>query len=118
MTAKDAVIAYCQAEKIKSGIIWVSHAIEMLKGFHPQDLQGAEMIIKTIVNLVVHEVHLAKTLLRDNVWEDVAKKMDVAIVMINSGVTYESSHHLTQALSQVTSVCQRAMTELRAEDLI
>ena len=118
MTAKDAVIAYSQAEKVKSGIIWVSQAVEMLKGLPPQDLQGAETIIKPIVGFIANEVHLAKTLLKDNTWDDVAKKLDNAIVMINSGVAYESSHHLTQALSQVTSVCQRAMTELRAEGLI
>jgi hypothetical protein len=39
-------------------------------------------------------------------------------VMINSGVASESLHHLTQALSQVTNIGQRSMTQLKTEGLL
>ena len=81
MTVKEAVISFSQVEKIKSGIIWASHTVEMLRGLPPQDWQGAERIIKTIVDMIANEVHLAKKLLKDDSWGDVVKKMDTAIVM-------------------------------------
>jgi hypothetical protein len=118
MNAKEAVISYSQAEKIKAGIIWVSHAVEVIRGLPPQDWQGAESMIKTIIDMIANEIHLAKKLLNDDAWGDVIKKMDTAIVMINSGVAYESTHHLTQALSHVTNICHRAMSALRDEGLI
>jgi len=118
MTIKEAVISFSQAEKIKSGIIWASHTVEMLRGLPPQDWQGAERIIKTIIDMIASEVHLAKKLLKDDSWGEVVKKMDTAIVMINSGVAHESTHHLTQALSQVTNICHRAMSVLKDEGLI
>jgi len=111
MNVKDAIINYAQGEKIKSGLIWVNQTLELLRGLPEIDKKGAEAIIKTMIALIAGEVHLSKK-------NDAQKKVDLAIVMINSGVADESVHHLTMALSQVTSICHRSMSVLKEEGLI
>jgi hypothetical protein len=118
MNVKDAIINYSQGEKIKSGIIWVNQTLELLKGLPEIDKKGAEAIIRTMIDLIAGEIHLSNKLLKNDLWKDVQKKVDLAIVMINSGVADESSHHLTQALSHATSICHRSMSILKEENLI
>jgi hypothetical protein len=43
----------------------------------------------------------------------VEKNIDTAMVMISSGVAHEAGYHLTQALTQVTTIGQRSMTILK-----
>jgi len=51
-------------------------------------------------------------------WDEVLRHIDKALVMINSGVAAEAVVHLTQALSQVTSIGHRSMTILKGEGLL
>jgi hypothetical protein len=118
MNVKNAIINYVQGEKIKSGIIWVNQTLELLKGLPEIDKKGAEAIIKTMIDLIAGEIHLASKLLKNDLWNDAQKKVDLATVMINSGVADESAHHLTLALSHVTSICHRSMSVLKEEDLV
>lgn len=118
MNVKDAIINYAQGEKIKSGLIWVNQTLELLRGLPEPDKKGAEAIIKTMIDLIAGEIHLSKQLLKNDLWNDAQKKVDLAIVMINSGVAEESAHHITMALSQVTSICHRSMSVLKEEGLI
>ena len=46
------------------------------------------------------------------------KNIDLAVIMINSGVPLESVYHLTRALSHVTNIGQRSMTYLKREGFL
>ena len=118
MTVQEAVMAFSQSEKIKSGLIWISQALAMLEGIGEPEKQGGEKIIKAIINMVLQEVALAKRVAGDASWEDIEKSVDQAVVMINSGVGSESVFHLTRALSQVTSIGHRSMSFLKEERLL
>ncbi|OQY58922.1 MAG: hypothetical protein B6245_09365 [Desulfobacteraceae bacterium 4572_88] len=118
MNTHEAIIAFSQSEKIKSGIIWVTNALELFGGLPPQDKPGGEKIIKMIVGMIAHEVHLAKRLTKDAAWDSVENPADMAMVMINSGVPQEASFHLTQALRQVTNIGQRSMSFLKEKALL
>jgi hypothetical protein len=48
----------------------------------------------------------------------VDKSIDTAIVMINSKVVHEAGYHLTQALTQITTIGQRSMSLLKDEGLL
>jgi len=109
---------YMQAEKIKSALIWVNHLTEALKGLAPGDQKGAEEMIRTMVHMIASEIYLSKNMLASDAWGQAEKKIELALVMINSGVAYESSHPITQALSQVTSICHRSAQILKENNLI
>ncbi len=118
MNTQQAIIAFSQSEKIKAGIIWLSQTLEMLGGMSSLDKQGGQRIIEALVNMVIQEIHLAKNIAGDERWEEAEKAIEQAIIMINSGVGPESIMHLTQALSQVTSIGQVTMTYLKEQGLL
>jgi hypothetical protein len=118
MNVQEAIMAFSQSEKIKTGIIWVSQTLEMLRGLQERDKQGAEKVIKTMISMIFQEIRLAKRIAGDASWEDIERRMDKAMVMINSGVAPESVLHLSQALSLVTNIGHRSMSFLKEESLL
>jgi hypothetical protein len=118
MEKKDAVITFSQSEKIKSGLIWASQVVQTLSHFKEPQKKGAERTAKLLMVMVLNEVHLIKKMTGDREWEDSEKDIDLALVMIDSGVAQESAYHLTRALTKVTSIGQRAMDMLKSEGLL
>jgi hypothetical protein len=118
MNTKESILAFSQSEKIKAGIIWVSHLLELLTDSSPTKPQGGQKIIRALADMILMEIQLAKKLAQDPQWVNAEKHIEQAIVMINSGVSHDSIPHFTQALSQVTSIGQRSMMWLQGEGLI
>ena len=118
MDTKKAIMAFSQSEKLKSGIIWLSQTLQLLGNLPAPETQGGETIIKTLADMVFQEIQLAKSVAGDDQWNDAEKSIDQAIIMIHSGVGPEAVIHLTQALSQVTSIGQRSMSFLQEQGLL
>ena len=118
MKVQAAIMALVQSEKIKSGLIWVSQALELLANLPEKDNPGMEKMPRSFMNFILFEVHIAKQAAPDATWEDVEKNIDLAIIMINSGVPQESIYHLTRALSHVTNIGQRSMSYLKKEGFL
>ena len=113
MKTADAITTFSQSEKIKGGLIWVSQVIELYKALPEADKPGAEKVIKTLVDMIGNEILICKKSAPNERWLEVEKNIDTAMVMINSGVAHEAGYHLTQALTQVTTIGQRSMTILK-----
>ena len=111
-------MAFSQSEKMKAGLIWVSQALEIMGALPESEKRGGMRIIKTMLDMMMHEIRLAKKMSGSSTWEDVEKYMDQAAIMIHSGVAAESVMHLTQALSRVTTIGQRSMSVLKEHELI
>lgn len=118
MEVQETIIAFSQSEKIKSGLIWVSQALQMLNGLQAPEKRGAEKTTKAIIGMIAHEIQLGKNVTGDVSWDEVLKHIDKALVMINSGVASEAVVHLTQALSQVTSIGHRSMSFLKEKGFL
>lgn len=118
MEVQETIIAFSQSEKIKSGLIWVSQALQVLNGLKEPEKRGAETTAKAIIGMLVHEIQLGKNMTGDLTWDEVLRHIDKAMVMLNSGLASEAVVHLTQALSQVTSIGHRTMTFLNEKGLL
>ena len=118
MDTKEAITALLQSEKIKSGIIWVTHLVNMAGALPQNEKTGLEKSIKLLINMVGHESVLARRTTGDKAWIDIEKDIDMALVMVNSGVCHEASYHLSKALRQVTGISSRAMSFLIKKDLL
>jgi hypothetical protein len=118
MTIGEAVTALTQSEKIKTGIMWINQDLEILSALPEPEKLGAERVIRTNLHMLYNEVTLAVRLAHPEVWEAVQKSVNDAVVMANSGVIQEVGFHLTQAVSQVTTVSQRCMTLLKEEGVL
>ena len=118
MQVNQAIIAFCQSDKLKSGIIWASQIIEMYIGLSESEKPGAERVLKTLINMIATEIHVAMKAAPHKAWGEVEKNINTALVMLNSGVTHEAGYHLTQALTQVTTIGQQSMSLLTDEGLL
>ena len=68
--------------------------------------------------MVGSEILICKKSAPNELWLEVEKSIDTAMVMINSGVAHEAGYHLTQALTRVTTIGQRSMTILKDNGLL
>lgn len=118
MNVQEAVMAFTQSDKIKSGIIWANQALALFTDLSPSELNGAERIVKLLISMIAHEIHLAGRLAPDEAWAEVEKHADMAVVMVSSKMVQESGFHLTQALTRVTGIAQRSMTILKEEGVL
>lgn len=111
-------MAFSQSEKVKSGIIWASQALELLGGLPVPEKAGAEKLIRMKIDMIIHEIRLAGNVTGDSAWDDIEAIIDQALVMIHSGVAPDSVVHLTRALSRVTSIGHRSMSFLKEQGLL
>ena len=118
MTDKEAIVAFSQSEKIKTGLIWLSQAIEIQKSLSEPERRGAEKSVRTLLSMIGREIQVARKVADDASWQDAEKHVDLAMVMMHSGVAHEAVYHMTQALSRVTVVAQRALTLLKGRGLM
>jgi hypothetical protein len=114
----EAILTFSQSEKIKAGLIWATQAVEIYKALSEADRPGAEKIIKALVDMIGSEILICKKSAPNELWIEVEKGIDTAMVMINSNVAHEAGYHLTQALTQVTTIGQRSMSVLKNQKLI
>ena len=118
MDVKEAITAFSQSEKMKSSIIWASQAVEAFLGLPEEEKLGAVKIIRAVISMIGHEIHLCNKSAPHELWADVDKSLNMALVMIDSNVAHESVYHLTQALTKVTSIGHRSLTCLKENGLM
>jgi hypothetical protein len=118
MDSKEAILAFTQSEKIKAGIIWVTQALAFLIRLPEKNRRSGERMAHVFIGSLLHDVHLASRVAADQKWREVEKNVDLALVMLDSGVASEAGYHLTKALSCVTDIGQRSMSYLKKENLL
>ena len=114
---KMAVAAYAQSEKVKSGLIWVSQVAELVAAMAGAERTQGLALLQPLARMVADEAHLAGRLTGDRSWHEIAQKIGMALVMIDSGVPQETGFHLTQALTRVTRIGGQAAALLARNGL-
>lgn len=115
---QNAVIEYAQSEKLKTGLIWIIQVVESAATLKVHENQNASSFIQILLRLATQETRIARRMIRTEEWDDIERHIDMAIVMVNSGVTSEASFHLTKALSGVTTLAERSMSLLKRHGLL
>ncbi|MEJ2164121.1 MAG: hypothetical protein P8X90_01235 [Desulfobacterales bacterium] len=118
MQTKEAIKAFSQSEKLKTGLIWANQIIEVYVQLPEPEKSGAERMLKILITMIGNEIHIAKNAAPHAIWLEAEKDLQTAQVMLNSGVAPESSYHLTQALSKVTTIGQQSMSFLVEKGLL
>ena len=118
MQTDQAIKAFSQSEKLKSGLIWATQIAEVYVALPEPEKPGAERVLKTLIGMIASEIHIAKNAAPHEIWLEAEKDVNTAVVMLNSGVAHDTSHHLTQALSKVTTIGQQSMGFLVEKGLL
>lgn len=114
---KQAISAYAQSEKVKSGLIWICQVSDQVAAMDGPGRQQGLLLLKTLAHMVADESDLACRVTGDRRWHEIGKKINMALVMINSGVPQETAFHLTQALTRVTRIGGQAASLLKENGL-
>jgi hypothetical protein len=114
---RQAISAYAQSEKVKSGLIWVSQVADQVAAMDGPGRQQGMRLLSTLAHMVADESDLAGRVTGDRRWHEIGKTINLALVMINSGVPQETAFHLTQALTRVTVIGGQAAALLKANGL-
>ena len=114
---KVAVAAYAQSEKVKSGLIWVSQVADLVAAMTGAERTQGLALLQPFARMVADEAHLAGRLTGDRSWHEIGQKINMALVMIDSGVPQETGFHLTQALTRVTRIGGQAAALLARNGL-
>ncbi|CAB1063812.1 hypothetical protein D1BOALGB6SA_8596 [Olavius sp. associated proteobacterium Delta 1] len=118
MQTDQAIKAFSQSEKLKTGLIWATQIAEVYLALPESEKTGAERILKTLIGMIASEIHVAKNAAPHEIWLEAEKDINTAQVMLNSGVAQDTGHHLTQALSKVTTIGQQSMSLLVGQGLL
>ena len=118
MQIDQAIKAFSQSDKLKTGLIWATQIIETYVALPENEKPGAERILKILINMIASEIHIAQNAAPHEIWLGAQKDVNTALVMLNSGVAHDSGYHLTQALSKVTTVGQQSMSLLVDKGLL
>jgi len=113
MDVSEAILAFSQSEKIKSGLIWANHLSEMCGSISQGRRPGAEKILEALIGMIGHEIRLTGSITGDKEWVEAEHSINMALVMIRSKVPEESSFHLTNAIIRATTLGQKAMSYLK-----
>jgi len=114
---RQAVVTYAQSEKVKSGLIWVSQVSEQVTALDDAARQHGARLLQTLTHLLGDEAILSGRITGDRRWNEISRKINMALVMIQSGVPQETSFHLTQALTLVTRLGGEAAALLKDKGL-
>jgi len=118
MNASEAIMAFSQSEKIKTGLIMIAGSLELLKNLAGEEKRGASRIIYMDLSMLGHEVGLAKVVTGHEEWNEVERFLNKALVMFDSGIGEEALIHVSRALSQVTNIGQQSMSYLKQINLL
>jgi hypothetical protein len=118
MKSHEAIMAFSQSEKIKSGLIMIASSLELLKNLPVEEKRGASRIIYVDLSMLGHEVGLAKVVTGHEEWNEVERFLNKAMVMFDSGIGEEALIHVARALSNVTNIGQQSMSFLKESELL
>ncbi len=118
MNSNEAIMAFSQSEKIKSGLITIAGSLELLKNLPQEEKRGASRIIYMDLSMLGHEVGLAKVVTGHEEWDEVERFLNKAVAMFDSGIGEEALIHVARALSKVTNIGQQSMSYLKDSGLL
>ena len=78
METRKAITALAQSEKVKSGILWATHAVEIHTSLPDTQKRGATQLVRTLIEMIAAEIFLARRLTGEASWMDAEKDLDMA----------------------------------------
>ena len=118
MDTSTALKCLIQFEKIKTGILWCQQCAQYLETLPVHEQTGAGRMLYSLVAQIDREISLARLQYPQGKWAQAGKALDMAAVMISSGVPQEASFHLSKTLNLLMDSAGEAAQVLRRQGLL
>ena len=118
MEIKQANLCFHFSERLKSGFFLLEGALDKLSGLKGEGLEGGKEVVRGVFAALRGEVSFAKRYLPSAEMASVEARLTEAEGLIELHVYEEARLKLAEALSQVTTLSGRYMSQLLEQGLI
>lgn len=118
MDIKKAILVYQYSERIKSELIIASGLVLTMETLDGEELNGAVKLMTSFFGGLIGEIRIAQHVEKSMNFIGAEKKMMEAIEKMKLLEHTEINRCISEALSLITTSCQRAMEILISENLI
>ncbi len=117
-TAREAVMVFHFADRMKSELLLASRLLGALGGLKDQELAGGQKILMEYLRGLEGEAALGQSLINDQGMVRARTVLTGLVGMVEGGPHQEIQSHLTWVLSTMTTYAQRAMEYLINQKLL
>ena len=118
MTEREAILGFMMGERIKASLIIATHLAMVIEGLLDHEKGGANKVFSTFLRSLYRDIGLAHKVSPQEEWAEIRKELDTGLVMVDSKVSHGAMDNLSRAISQATTISNRAMTFLKDEGLL
>lgn len=118
MSTRQLIMTYQFSERLKSELIIASRLLATLETIEADQQAGAEKMMVSYLEALLGEIRIARHIDKSMSVIGAEKKIMEAIGKIKLKERSEIGRCISDAISLITTSCQRAMEALRAQQLI
>jgi hypothetical protein len=118
MTEREAILAFMMGERVKSSLIAATQLAMASEGFADHEKEGANKVFSTFLRTLYKDIGLAHKVSPRGEWVEIRKELDAGLTMVDSKVSHGAMDNLSRAISQATTISNRAMSFLMDKGLL
>jgi hypothetical protein len=115
---RAAILGFTYSEKMKSGLIIGTRLLDQFKSLREEERPGGKKVLVWFLEGLFQEAHSAETILGIDLFIDLKRKVVDLIGSLENSRFEEAQGFFSDALSLVTTSCQRSMSSLVEKRLI
>ena len=118
MREKEAILAFMMGERVKASLIVATQLAMVIEGFKDHEKGVANRVFSTFLGSLYKDIGLAHRISPQEEWAEIRKELDTGLTMVDSKVSHGAMDNLSRAISQATTISNRAMTFLKDRGLL
>jgi hypothetical protein len=118
MREKEAILAFMMGERVKASLIVATQLAMVIEGFKDHEKAVANRVFSTFLGSLYKDIGLAHRISPQEEWAEIRKELDTGLTMVDSKVSHGAMDNLSRAISQATTISNRAMTFLKDRGLL
>jgi hypothetical protein len=118
MTEKEAILGFMMGERVKTGLIVATQLAMLIEGLRDHEKDGANRVFSAFLRSLYKDIGLAHNITPQEEWAEIRRELDTGMTMVDSKVSHAAVESLSRAISQATTISNRAMTLLKERGLL
>ena len=118
MKEREAILTFMIGERVKASLIVATQLAMMIEGFKDHEKDAANKVFSAFLRSLYKDIGLAHRITPQEEWAEIRRELDTGLTMVDSKVSHAAMESLTRAISQATTVSNRAMTFLKDRGLL
>lgn len=118
MNEKEAILGFMMSERMKAALIAANNLLTFVEGLPAGDRKGGEKTVAQYLSMLANELGVAQRVSPQDEWAAVLQSLERAQIKVDSGIPFEATRDLTEAISKTVTVSHRTMSFLVAKGLL